>query len=53
MTTLDSTDYQVTGSNEAALFTLKAYRGEGMLLLAMNWKEGQPPKDFVGFSLST
>jgi len=51
MTTLNSTDYQVIGSNETALFTLKAYRGEGMLLLAMNWKESQPPKDFVGFSI--
>ena len=28
----------VTGLNEAALFTLKVYRGESMVLMAMNWK---------------
>jgi hypothetical protein len=27
------------------------YRGEGMCLLAMNWKEGTPPDDFVGFAI--
>lgn len=43
--------FQVTGNNENALFTLKAHRGEGMLLLAMNWKNGKPPKDFVGFAI--
>ena len=31
----------VTGSNAAALFTLKVYRGESMVLLAMNWKDGE------------
>lgn len=46
-----ATDFQVIGDNQAALFTLKAHRGEGMLLLAMNWKTGKPPKDFVGFSI--
>lgn len=44
-------NFQITGSNSKALFTLKAHRGEGMLLLAMNWKTGKPPKDFVGFSI--
>ena len=29
----------VTGNN-AALFTLKIHRGDGMALLAMNWKKG-------------
>ena len=43
----------VTGSNAAALFTLKAYRGESMVLLAMNWKTAKPPEDFVGFAIST
>lgn len=46
-----STDFQITGDNNNALFTLKAHRGEGMLLLAMNWKNGKPPADFVGFSI--
>jgi len=40
----------VKGSNPAAPFKLVAYRGEGMSLLAMNWK-GKPPKDFVGFAI--
>ena len=34
----------------AALFTLKLYRGDGMTLLAMDWKKGKPPTDFVGFA---
>ena len=37
--------------NDMALFTLKLHRGEGMTLLAMNWKSGQPPLDFVGFAI--
>ena len=42
----------VTGTNNAALFTLKIYRGEGMALLAMNWKDNkQPTRDFVGFAI--
>ena len=49
--TTDQSEFQVTGTNKNALFTLKAYRGEGMLLLAMNWKNGEPPIDFVGFSI--
>ncbi len=51
MATLKTSDYQVSGNNKSALFTLKVYRGEGMLLLAMNWKNGKPPKDFVGFAI--
>ena len=43
--------YQVTGKNQAALFTLKIHRGEGMALLAMNWKQGRPTDDFVGFAI--
>jgi len=43
--------YQVTGTNDAALFTLKIHRGDGMALLGMNWKSGKPPLDFVGFSI--
>jgi hypothetical protein len=44
-------DFQVTGRNPKALFTLKLHRGDGMALLAMNWKQGKPPKDFVGFAI--
>lgn len=46
-----STAFQVTGTNAAARFTLKVHRGDGMALLAMNWKNGQPPVDFVGFAI--
>ena len=43
--------FQVTGNNPSALFTLKIHRGDGMALLAMNWKDGKPRKDFVGFAI--
>ena len=46
-----SSDFQVLGANSAAPFTLKVYRGEGMVLLAMNWRSGQPPPDLVGFAI--
>src|SRR6266436_188778 len=46
-----SSDYQVTGNNNAAQFTMKIHRGEGMALLAMNWKQGKPPENFVGFAI--
>jgi hypothetical protein len=45
-------DFQVVGRNPKALFTLKVHRGEGMALLAMNWKQGKPPDEFVGFVIS-
>ncbi|MGC4080926.1 MAG: phospholipase D-like domain-containing protein [Vicinamibacterales bacterium] len=44
-------DFQVSGTNVAALFTLKVHRGDGMALLAMDWKTGEPPADFVGFAI--
>jgi PLD-like domain len=44
-------DYEVVGANLQALFSLKLHRGEGMVLLAMNWRNGQPPDDFVGFAI--
>jgi len=44
-------EFQVTGKNAAALFTLKVHRGDGMALLAMNWRNGKPPEDFVGFAI--
>ena len=43
-------DFQVTGQNAAALFTLKIHRGDGMALIAMNWR-GTPPRNFVGFAI--
>lgn len=41
------------GQNSAAPFTLKMHRGDGMTLLAMNWKDGTPPKNFVGFGIES
>jgi phosphatidylserine/phosphatidylglycerophosphate/cardiolipin synthase-like enzyme len=43
--------FQVEGQNSNALFTLKIHRGDGMCLVAMNWKNGKPPANFVGFSI--
>jgi phosphatidylserine/phosphatidylglycerophosphate/cardiolipin synthase-like enzyme len=51
MIRLVSSDYQVVGDNDAAPFTLKVHRGEGMALLAMNWKDARPPDSFVGFAI--
>ncbi|MBI4912885.1 MAG: phospholipase [Acidobacteria bacterium] len=45
------TEFQVVGRNTAAPFTLKIHRGDGMALLAMDWKKGKPPKEFVGFAI--
>jgi phosphatidylserine/phosphatidylglycerophosphate/cardiolipin synthase-like enzyme len=44
-------EFQVSGQNAAALLTLKLHRGDGMTLIAMNWKIGKPPQDFVGFAI--
>jgi PLD-like domain len=44
-------DYKVRGSNAAAPFSLTIHRGEGMTLLAMNWRRHRPPRDFVGFGM--
>ena len=46
-----SAEFEVVGNNAAALFSLKVHRGDGMALLGMNWKEPEPPKDFVGFAI--
>lgn len=46
-----TSEFQVSGHNTEALFTLKLHRGEGMTLLAMNWRNGEPPLDFVGFAI--
>jgi len=45
------TDFEVYGTNAAALFSLKLFRGEGMTLLGMNWLNGTPPNNFVGFAI--
>jgi len=44
-------DFQIVAKNASAPFTLKLHRGDGMTLLAMNWKDAEPPRDFVGFAL--
>jgi phosphatidylserine/phosphatidylglycerophosphate/cardiolipin synthase-like enzyme len=46
-----SSDFQIEGHNISALFTLKIHRGDGMSLVAMNWKSGKPPANFVGFAI--
>jgi hypothetical protein len=43
--------FQVIGQSQTALFSLKIHRGDGMVLLAMNWKQGTPPQNFVGFAI--
>jgi hypothetical protein len=44
-------EFQVSGRNTRAPFSLKLHRGDGMTLLAMNWKGDKPPDDFVGFAI--
>ncbi|QMW23416.1 phospholipase D-like domain-containing protein [Sandaracinobacteroides saxicola] len=41
----------VSGRNAAAAFGLRLHRGEGMVLLAMDWRRQRPPRDFVGFAI--
>ena len=48
-----ASDFQVTGKNDKALFTLKVHRGDGMCLVAMDWKEARPPDNFVGFAIES
>lgn len=43
--------FQVSGRSRAARFMLTLHRGDGMSLLAMNWRKGKPPQDFVGFAI--
>ncbi|MFC0399732.1 phospholipase D-like domain-containing protein [Paraburkholderia rhizosphaerae] len=40
------------GNNARASFTLKLHRGESMVLIAMNWRNGEPPDNFVGWFIS-
>jgi phosphatidylserine/phosphatidylglycerophosphate/cardiolipin synthase-like enzyme len=46
-------EIEIIGTNAAAPFTLKVHRGDGMALLGMDWRIGQPPADFVGFSIES
>src|SRR5262245_15037963 len=46
-----SDDFQIVAKNANAPFTLKLHRGDGMTILAMDWKDSKPPRDFVGFAL--
>ncbi|WP_395396835.1 phospholipase D-like domain-containing protein [Novosphingobium sp. BL-8A] len=39
------------GTNAAAGFELVIHRGEGAALIAMDWKAGPPPEDFIGFAI--
>lgn len=49
MTTLPP--FEVYGTNDAAPFTLKIFRGENMVLLGMDWRDKEPPVNFVGFAI--
>jgi phosphatidylserine/phosphatidylglycerophosphate/cardiolipin synthase-like enzyme len=42
---------EVAGTNANAPFTLLLHRGEGMVLLGMNWRAATPPDDFAGFAI--
>ncbi|MGK4567349.1 phospholipase D-like domain-containing protein [Flavobacterium sp. 3HN19-14] len=44
-------NFEAYGTNAAAPFKLKLYRGENMVLLAMNWNATTPPLNFVGFAI--
>src|SRR3954462_13711742 len=44
-------DFQVSGANKNALFTVKVDRGDALALNGMNGKKGTPPADFVGFAI--
>jgi hypothetical protein len=46
-----ASEFQVVGRNDHALFSLRVHRGDGMSLLGMNWKDGTPSDDFVGFAI--
>ncbi len=49
--TIMAGEFQVYGGNDKAPFSLKIHRGEGMALLAMNWRNGKPSRDFIGFAI--
>ncbi|MFM0557101.1 hypothetical protein P0D69_39995 [Paraburkholderia sediminicola] len=42
-------NFKVAGASNAALFSVKLHRGDGMTLIAMDWKEGKPLRNFVAF----
>jgi len=40
--------FRAEGQRAQAPFTLTLHRGESMVLIAMNWRNGKPPTNFVG-----
>ena len=44
-------EFEVLGTNPNAAFRLNVHRGDGMVLLGMDWLDPQPPADFVGFAI--
>ena len=46
-----SDGFQVPGESDTAPFKLKLHRGDGMALIAMDWRNGRPPENFVGFAI--
>ena len=46
-----SDDFEVLGTNPSAPFSLKVHRGDGMVLLGMDWRDAEPPPNFVGFAI--
>jgi len=45
------TDFRVVGTSSGAPFSLTIHRGDGMVLLGMDWKIDRPPADFSGFAI--
>ncbi|MBA2382985.1 MAG: phospholipase [Chloroflexi bacterium] len=46
-------EIEVLGDNANAAFRLKVHRGDGMALLGMDWRDAEPPADFVGFAIES
>lgn len=48
---MSANNWSVAGDSDESEITLTIHRGECMVLLAMNWRNGQPPANFVGFAI--
>ena len=46
-------EFEVTGNNPKALFTMKLHRGDGMTLIAMDWKKRNRRKTLSGLPSNT
>jgi hypothetical protein len=44
-------EFEIPGTNASAPFSLTVHRGDGMVLLGMDWLGGQPTANFVGFAI--